>query len=474
MYAITDHEGFLVDVVEGTARQAVRTARLMGAQEVVYDDSWDYLEVHPKLELRAVGNPPPSGRDLDKLNPAKAPEAARKAAGDLFIDYDELRELGLDRAGLDEAHRLLFPYFEHLRLTRSGELPKHWTTSLGMAQNLLRQNFKTEKTHPTGATDVQGLNLLPKTFWSKKLGGEQWLGRKVDFCIAASEWCEQACLVYSGRQTADIYNIDLKEATVDAMLAEPLAFGRMLYEACKLQQGNSRRIYGNKTIYNQLTGETSEMIPFVRLNVISDLPWELVFPSLFDKLLPKLAFYDYTKVPGRVLPLNYDLTFSWSGANFRSCIDVINGGGKVAVVFFKRRQKGGRWPTHEHWRGRVRGGPDAGPFPARFLGAEVIDGDITDVRPFDRRLARGRPPYIVALRYKAPRAQAFDPFNALFIVPCWEIEGEIVAVEVPRDTPGTLRAVLRDAEEQMREVAAEAGAPERPQTLVSVERLRRR
>ena len=47
----------------------------------------------------------------------------------------------------------------------------------------------------------------------------------------------------------------------------------------------------------------------VRLNGTSDLRWERIFPELFG-MFPDVQFYDYTKVPGRVTPKNYSLTFS--------------------------------------------------------------------------------------------------------------------------------------------------------------------
>lgn len=49
--------------------------------------------------------------------------------------------------------------------------------------------------------------------------------------------------------------------------------------------------------------------PAVRLNGTSDIVWERKFPELFD-MFPEVQFYDYTAIPGRVTPRNYDLTFS--------------------------------------------------------------------------------------------------------------------------------------------------------------------
>jgi hypothetical protein len=67
--------------------------------------------------------------------------------------------------------------------------------------------------------------------------------------------------------------------------------------------------------------------------VLSDIPWELVCPELFE-LFPDLGFYDYTKVPGRTGFDNYDLTFSFSGTNERQTKSEIARGHRVAVVYW--------------------------------------------------------------------------------------------------------------------------------------------
>jgi hypothetical protein len=105
------------------------------------------------------------------------------------------------------------------------------------------------------------------------------------------------------------------------------------------------------------------MVPMVRLNGTSDIRWEREAPELFAEF-PEVTFYDYTKVPNRRdLPANYSLTFSYSGANeryrefYRAAID---NGLNVAVVFRNA-------------------------LPATFLGLPVINGDESDIRPYDPR-----------------------------------------------------------------------------------------
>jgi len=102
--------------------------------------------------------------------------------------------------------------------------------------------------------------------------------------------------------------------------------------------------------------------PMIRLNGTSDILWERKAPALFEEF-SDVQFYDYTKIPTRRdLPKNYHLTFSYSGANeryrefYRPALD---NGMNVAVVFRK---------------------PE---FPETFLGLPVVNGDESDIRPFD-------------------------------------------------------------------------------------------
>jgi len=46
-----------------------------------------------------------------------------------------------------------------------------------------------------------------------------------------------------------------------------------------------------------------------RLNGTSDLQWERIFPTLFTEF-DAIRWYDYTKLPKRIVPTNYHLTYS--------------------------------------------------------------------------------------------------------------------------------------------------------------------
>ena len=106
----------------------------------------------------------------------------------------------------------------------------------------------------------------------------------------------------------------------------------------------------------------------VRLNVLSDIAWEKIFPEIFT-LFHDVQFYDYTKVPLRAykfnkgdFPKNYHLTFSRSEVNadeilhFAQVNSIVN----IAVVFDKKL------------------------LPKFYLGRDVVSGDETDLRFLDK------------------------------------------------------------------------------------------
>jgi len=99
----------------------------------------------------------------------------------------------------------------------------------------------------------------------------------------------------------------------------------------------------------------------VRLNVLSDLPWENLVNM---KDYPTINFMDYTKNPQRMekwikgeLPENYHLTFSRSECNEIVALAILKSGGNVAVVFET--------------------------VPVSWQGVQVVDGDETDLRFLD-------------------------------------------------------------------------------------------
>lgn len=106
----------------------------------------------------------------------------------------------------------------------------------------------------------------------------------------------------------------------------------------------------------------------IRLNGTSDIKWENVsftdfdgkqYPNLMSRF-PDVQFYDYTKIANRKdLPVNYDLTFSYSNVmTFQKYNDIaISQNMRLAAVFRYAKD-----------------------IPDTFKGMPVIGGDNSDVR----------------------------------------------------------------------------------------------
>lgn len=106
----------------------------------------------------------------------------------------------------------------------------------------------------------------------------------------------------------------------------------------------------------QLTAKAKDMRLAIRLNGTSDIAWESISSIIQD--FPSVTFYDYTKIPARLLrgtPDNYHLTFSRSESNGEQAKLLANLGHNVAVVFSKT-------------------------LPRTYWGKKVVNGDLTDLR----------------------------------------------------------------------------------------------
>jgi hypothetical protein len=106
----------------------------------------------------------------------------------------------------------------------------------------------------------------------------------------------------------------------------------------------------------------------IRLNGTSDIDWANVKingENIFE-IFPDVQFYDYTKNPNKFFnkPANYHLTFSYTGRNWGACEAVLEHGGSIAVVFNVQKKN---------------------PLPSTFKGYTVLNGDLTDYRPADKK-----------------------------------------------------------------------------------------
>lgn len=129
--------------------------------------------------------------------------------------------------------------------------------------------------------------------------------------------------------------------------------------------------YDRAKFYAQLSNELQQLEKrkikiAVRLNGTSDIDHiDLLYRYtginyLYSKYL---VFYDYTKninVYKKYINTSYKLTFSMSETNFDQVHDVLNMGGNVAAVFRNS-------------------------LPSQFMGFDVINGDLTDLRINDPR-----------------------------------------------------------------------------------------
>ena len=125
--------------------------------------------------------------------------------------------------------------------------------------------------------------------------------------------------------------------------------------------------------------------PAIRLNTISDIPWEIYgIPQRY----PQAYFLDYTKSAQRLhnLPSNYDMIFSYSQEpKYQKQVKrAMLTDRPVAVVF----------------RGFV-------PVGSYFLGREIVDGDLSDIK---NQKQRGK---IIGLKLKGNEAKKS---KSLFIV----------------------------------------------------------
>jgi hypothetical protein len=166
-------------------------------------------------------------------------------------------------------------------------------------------------------------------------------------CTYASPGCIKSCLnlaglggVYNSIQLARIAKTRFMVEQYNAFLAS-LAYD---IETLRLQARKRR------------------LKPAVRINGTSDIP---KIARAMAQQFRDVQFYDYTKIPApwkRTLP-NYSLTFSHSELNIADCIDALNHGVNVAVVF-------GIKPSES--------------LPATWNGYRVISGDESDLRFADK------------------------------------------------------------------------------------------
>jgi hypothetical protein len=195
-------------------------------------------------------------------------------------------------------------------------------------------------------------------------------------CPMATKDCIKGCLNTSGRAGMEINSGD-ESRIINARIKKTKLFyeNRNFFFSWLIAE-----IKAEKNL-SELKGNDFA----IRLNGTSDINWnayKIDGKTIFE-IFSDVQFYDYTKVPNRFnnIPKNYHLTFSYTGYNWNDCVNVLDKGFNVAAVFNIKK-----WYNTK--------AENVIPLPTKYKGYKVVDGDITDYRPFDAKKS------IVALRFK--------------------------------------------------------------------------
>lgn len=194
-------------------------------------------------------------------------------------------------------------------------------------------------------------------------------------CLFATAGCKASCLFTAGRAAFTPSIITGRINKTRWYHAEPETFiAKLRHEIAALVR----------------KAERQGMTACVRLNGTTDIA-KLALQMSAE--FPTVQFYDYTKLPKPWLRqrANYSLTFSLSENNESDAREALQHGVNVAVVF--KTKKG-----HA--------------LPASFMGHEVIDGDLTDLRFTDGKAKDGRA-VIVGVRAKGKAKKDVSGFVKL-------------------------------------------------------------
>lgn len=168
-----------------------------------------------------------------------------------------------------------------------------------------------------------------------------------NLCSKASEGCAKACLYTAGRGAfSNVQRSRVKKTT-------------LFFKENKLFM---ETLFNDLNMFNQYCSDNG-IQGYVRLNGTSDIDWQKLkhdSSTVFEKY-SNIVFYDYTKDYKREsLYKNYSLTYSRSETTTEKQIKaLLKKGLNVSVVFDK--------------------------LPSTWSSVEVINGDLNDLRPLDKR-----------------------------------------------------------------------------------------
>lgn len=194
-----------------------------------------------------------------------------------------------------------------------------------------------------------------------------------EVCPGRTTECTAYCLNQSGRNkmVSDQNRITPSRVKKTRLLFEEREFTvRWIIDEIKAAKAKAER---DGFYFSVRLNNTSDISPEDFYIVEGDVKQNLL------EIFPDVQFYDYTKVYDRVDLMdkysNYDITYSYTGYNIDKCKTMLGRGIRVAAVF-----------------GTL-------PLPETFMGVQVIDGDLYDMRYRDPKGC------IVGLKFKKVRTK---------------------------------------------------------------------
>jgi hypothetical protein len=323
-----------------------------------------------------------------------------------------------------------------------------------LSKGVLGQNQKMGKVLGTEdvAYDSIGLSLLPHgaSFRDPFATSTRQGPGGASFCAFSTQECRKTCLVNTGQRALEsgafarsyLFSQLVRENTGEFLIN---LLDRCLNAWERAAQGKQER------------GPAVEAFNrFIRLNVLSDLPWEAIAPGFLEWAgdLARyhagvddwvwedgLAFYDYTKIPYRPGVENYyDITYSFTGKardvakgewgpadHLADIFDGRPGVAPRAAVVFVQREVDLRKDTEAYYRrspGKVLQREDEY-HPWTFFDEPVWNGDKSDIRPLDPEDVR-----VVGLTYKvasykvAPE-EAGKKYSLVPVVPSKDLDKDL-------------------------------------------------
>lgn len=220
-----------------------------------------------------------------------------------------------------------------------------------------KEIFEKKKLLTDGKANAKVAKNKTKTFYLS-LQPTDLNSAKLNLCKFSTKECRSQCLQYAGRQGFSTI-VKSRENKTEFFVKEKKDFLIKLWN--ELSEINKKPV---KTA--------------VRLNLLSDLDWELEFKSINKSLseLSNIQFYDYTKDHFKVLGnnlKNYNITFSFSGHNWKWCEKFLTEKRANVAIVFKNK------------------------LPLTYKGFKVIDGDQSDERFLEEKGV------IIGLKYKQPK-----------------------------------------------------------------------